>query len=194
MANSPTGRRFIIHSTAGEAGDLESTTIFLNEAILPLYVESDGSLPAALSSPSGRYISPSGGALVVPPHSYGFVVLPDAGVAACAAGGGGGVSGVSAGGSGGGSSAGGAASSVQNRQASRLQGKTSAGHVAGSTGRKRGPVFAAAMFFGAVGASGLVCWGWQESRNANGWLRHRRGVLHRGGGPENLPLLVKSRV
>lgn len=173
---------------AAELGDLESSSIFLNADILPMAVESDGSLPA--SFPAGRYISPSGADLIVPALSYGFVVLPDAGVAACAGGGAGAV--------GGGASPGAGSSGGKGREAVGLQGMTGAGHVAGSTGRRHGPAFATAMFLGAVTSAGLVCWGWQESRNANSWLRQHRGMRFGGqrpaGGIESLPLLVKSRV
>ena len=55
----------------------------LERAMTRLRVRTDGSLPDTLAKPTGRMVRDSASVLVVPPQSYGFVVLPAAGVAAC---------------------------------------------------------------------------------------------------------------
>jgi hypothetical protein len=48
-------------------------------------VRHDGSLPASLDKPTGRLVRDTATHLTVPAFSYGYIVLPAAGVAVCTA-------------------------------------------------------------------------------------------------------------
>ena len=77
------------------SGDsLTDSTIYLNagsaatkleRSAARLRVNKDGTLPDALAMPSGRLVADGATQLLVPPLSYGFIVLPAANAPACSA-------------------------------------------------------------------------------------------------------------
>lgn len=61
--------------------NISSQSIVLNQASAPLQVNHDGSVPWLV--PLGRAVNETGKALIIPGHSYGFVVLLEAAAPAC---------------------------------------------------------------------------------------------------------------
>ena len=69
----------VVYVMTSYPGQLLSRDVFLNDVVLRLVNESTGELPKL----EGRALS-SDEHLVMPPHSYGFVVHPSAKALACA--------------------------------------------------------------------------------------------------------------